>query len=313
MYLQMLIYISAPTAMEEEMLKRLVKSRNVLKKKFQSIKMGEEAKTTELKNTFKPITEPINKLLKLSTENTSKMIMPKKEKMEMYRDSIITSTPLKNYKPDVKLDSNALEGLKHRVDYTQNFDSFNTTQDDDKFYSNNEEPMNLSFLKKIKKLDVVYGPHKDNNGEWRFGDQPLKISNEKIMIGNKNWALTPGLFELLFYQDPKNYDHTELDIYKTILLDTNAHKINYESNGRIKSNRGQKYKKIIKNIIEDTHSGKGLLTINPGKPNYIYWDDPNELIERLKLLLASQQAGNNNHTNEIVSIIEELREGNIIY
>lgn len=155
------------------MLKRLVKSRNVLKRKFQSIKMGEGAKSTELKNTFKPITEPINKLLKLSTENTSKMIMPKKEKMEMYRD--------------------------------------------------------------------------------------------------------------------------------------------YESNGRIKSNRGQKYKKIIKNIIEDTHSGKGLLTINPGKPNYIYWDDPNELIERLKLLLASQQAGNNNHTNEIVSIIEELREGNIIY
>lgn len=87
----MLIYISAPTAMEEEMLKRLVKSRNVLKRKFQSIKMGEEAKSTELKNTFKPI----NKLLKLSTENTSKTIMSKKENMEMYRDSVITSAPLK--------------------------------------------------------------------------------------------------------------------------------------------------------------------------------------------------------------------------
>jgi len=28
---------------------------------------------------------------------------------------------------------------------------------------------------------------------------------------------------------------------------------------------------------------------------YKYWDDPNELIERLRLLLASESAGNTNH------------------
>jgi len=47
--------------------------------------------------------------------------------------------------------------------------------------------------------------------------------------------------------------------------------------------------------------------------NYVYWDNVNELVERLQLLMASRAAGNNNHTDEILSIIEELQEGKIIY
>lgn len=46
--------------------------------------------------------------------------------------------------------------------------------------------------------------------------------------------------------------------------------------------------------------------------SYTYWDNANELIDRLRLLISSQSAGNTGHTNEIVSIIEELRESNII-
>lgn len=45
---------------------------------------------------------------------------------------------------------------------------------------------------------------------------------------------------------------------------------------------------------------------------YEYYDDPNELCERLNLLLASKTAGNSNHDQEINSIIEELRESGII-
>lgn len=47
--------------------------------------------------------------------------------------------------------------------------------------------------------------------------------------------------------------------------------------------------------------------------SYTYWDNPNELVDRLRLLIASQSAGNTGHTNEIVSIVEELREANIIH
>lgn len=45
---------------------------------------------------------------------------------------------------------------------------------------------------------------------------------------------------------------------------------------------------------------------------YEYYDDPNELCERLMLLASSKNAGNSNHSQEINSIIEELREQNVI-
>lgn len=55
-------------------------------------------------------------------------------------------------------------------------------------------------------------------------------------------------------------------------------------------------------------------TFIPYIPNitYEYWDDPNELCKRLRLLISSQNAGNTNHTQEINSIIEELSERGII-
>lgn len=45
---------------------------------------------------------------------------------------------------------------------------------------------------------------------------------------------------------------------------------------------------------------------------YEYYDDPNELCDRLRLLIASKGAGNTNHDQEVNSIIEELKERGII-
>lgn len=45
---------------------------------------------------------------------------------------------------------------------------------------------------------------------------------------------------------------------------------------------------------------------------YEHYDNPNELVERLRLLISSKSAGNTNHDQEINSIIEELRERHII-
>lgn len=44
-----------------------------------------------------------------------------------------------------------------------------------------------------------------------------------------------------------------------------------------------------------------------------FYDDPNELCERLRLLIASRAAGNSNHSQEINSIISELREAGVIF
>lgn len=56
-------------------------------------------------------------------------------------------------------------------------------------------------------------------------------------------------------------------------------------------------------------TGSGMAV---NKPIYEYWDDPNELCDRLRLLLSSNAAGHNNHQNEIASIVEELLEAKYI-
>lgn len=63
------------------------------------------------------------------------------------------------------------------------------------------------------------------------------------------------------------------------------------------------------------YEGKGLeKTFIPYAEHiaYEYYDDPNELCDRLRLLISSKTSGNSNHDQEINSILEELRESGII-
>ena len=59
-------------------------------------------------------------------------------------------------------------------------------------------------------------------------------------------------------------------------------------------------------------SGSGLYKDVLPQTQLVYYDDPNELVTRLNLLTSSQSAGNTGVNNEIISILEELRERNII-
>lgn len=46
---------------------------------------------------------------------------------------------------------------------------------------------------------------------------------------------------------------------------------------------------------------------------FVYYDDPNELVERFKKLEASEQVGNNNNKHEINVILQELARIGIIH
>ena len=108
------------------------------------------------------------------------------------------------------------------------------------------------------------------------------------------------------------YTNSDLQNYKSILLATSAHKRDYNERNHVKSNKGYKYTNapLLLGKI-----GKGIprvVTLNDNKIDYVHWNDPNELVDRLRLLDASRQAGHNAHDNEILSIIEELREAGLI-
>lgn len=115
-----------------------------------------------------------------------------------------------------------------------------------------------------------------------------------------------------------------------MLTYTNAHRENFSLLNRIvRNNADRKYSNVISKIFPNVGRGavkklkkmknkvslqeEFMIHDNRCSNQYTYWDDPNELVERLQLLIASQSAGHNKHNNEIISIIEELREANIIH
>lgn len=116
------------------------------------------------------------------------------------------------------------------------------------------------------------------------------------------------------------YSEKDMNDYKSILFDTNVFRTNYSALGKVRSNRGRKYKYIIAQLINQRAqpmmesyvdvlpggpSGSGMILSN-AQPNVIYYDDPNEIINRLRLLLGSRESGNTGHENEINAIMEEL-------
>lgn len=46
--------------------------------------------------------------------------------------------------------------------------------------------------------------------------------------------------------------------------------------------------------------------------DYLHWGDPDELVKRLRVLIGTKRARHTGHDNEIIYIIDELREVGII-
>lgn len=87
---------------------------------------------------------------------------------------------------------------------------------------------------------------------------------------------------------------------------------NLKESGFTRGDNIDKKRKIDANLIKKSKSGEGLLSVSKNKIDYIYFDDPNEIVERLLLLKSADLAGNSGLNNEIISIEEELKERGII-
>lgn len=73
-------------------------------------------------------------------------------------------------------------------------------------------------------------------------------------------------------------------------------------------------KKITAPAAAATAAGRGLfMSVSENPVDYVYYKDPNDLVIRLKKIHAAKVAGNNSLDNEYASLIDELKESNIIY
>ena len=210
----------------------------------------------------------------------------------------------------------------------------NTVENLDAYTRNAVGPLSREYLRLFftdakKRIDNVYGVYLDDDEQLIIGDSVLTIgeNDDYVSVKGKRYAGTRGLYELLFMRLPNEqaYTNADLDAYRHILLATNAHRRGHSASKPTLGNKGHKYRKIVsvllssgdRNVGGIAREGSGLpiddaMTVTDNAIDYVYWDDANELVDRLRLLLASRDAGHTGHDNEIASIVEELREAGLI-
>lgn len=158
-----------------------------------------------------------------------------------------------------------------------------------------------------------------NTDSFRIGDSEVAFVGANLIVKGHEYQVTPGLFNLLTIKNPQRYTENDVGRYRLLILQTYAHRYRYSAAGDLYPNRSLKYTKFLQSFIADLSTpskqgGELLKKVDSTKHGveYVYWNRPSELVKRLRLLYASKWAGNTSHDNEIISILEELREEGLI-
>ena len=144
--------------------------------------------------------------------------------------------------------------------------------------------------------DKTFGVKK-KGGHHYIGSEHVIIHNSDIILPkyNERFEGTDGLWELITSTDPK-------EIYE------DEDRGNNPKSSYPKASKSDKWNYIPKPFWDNrtkysVYKGKGVVVIP---------SDPNALLDRLDLLLASQEAGHTGVGNELVSICDELKRQGVL-
>ena len=166
--------------------------------------------------------------------------------------------------------------------------------------------------------DTTFGIRKEK-GHHYIGNKHVIVDDNDIIIreNGERFEGTPGLWELIMSKTPKNYTEKDYGDYEDLMIMTNAlHRNNDEDNPNPKGSKSNKWKNLLSPIWyrkksaiykfpkkKEGYEGEGVVVIP---------SDPNALLERLDLLLASHGAGHTGVGNELVSICDELKKQGVL-
>lgn len=334
---------------QQDILHKLIKARDSIKRKYKLLKYNKATTEQALKETFQPIVEPLQKIASDTTTKRSSDQNSAQDQHLFFNQSHIPKFernqikfPLDTHNQSFSLPSTSKlnlppfstpkkDSFKFGETNSMNFSQTNLNETlidrattKEKVIDNSHDDYIQLLKKKDTVIDRIYGPRENIKGEFEIGNLPILFTPNNIIVGNTKYERTIGLTELILLKRPP-YDVPKADKenYKKILEVSGAH---LNKNGELKTHRNSaKFTDIISPMFQN--KGYGILSKLPKQStlprfkiahrntsiDYRYWDDPNELVDRLRLLIAERDAGNNNHDNEILAIIEELREANYIY
>ena len=163
--------------------------------------------------------------------------------------------------------------------------------------------------------DTTFGIRKEKDHHY-IGNEHVIVKDNDILVSGERFEGTPGLWELITSKTPKDYTEKDYDNYEDLLIMTDAlHRNNDSSNPYPKASSSDKWKYILS---PNWYKKKSRIIFPKKKEGYegegvvVILSDPNALLERLDLLLASQEAGHTSVGNELVSICDELKRQGIL-
>ena len=160
-----------------------------------------------------------------------------------------------------------------------------------------------------KNSDEVYGIRKEGTRLY-MGEKEVKLNDKRdIIIDDVTYEGTPGLWDLIMeknrgkiarnYEEDK-YSNNDLINYKKILQHSRSI---YRKDGKLKGGRSPKYS-FIKEVLS-IEEGEGIKTVTIPC-------DPNDLLKRMDLLIASKKAGNTGVDQELKAVLKSLFKKKVI-
>ena len=285
-----------------------------LKKKirsnFLSERIGEQQLQTDLSKFYRPITET----QKATTREITEGLKPVREGIEKLSEVM---QPIGEEKKEKEKEEEEEEEEEEEV------------EEEEEEEKKHIGKIAYKYLNKFSK-DETFGIKKEED-KYKIGSQDIIIFNNDIFMENRNKMFkgTDGLWDLIMSKNPKKFDDKDYEKYKELMIISDALHIGDNPNNPYPkgNHRGPKWERIIAPIWFGKKEGLReppkkkrieLLSGSRKKKGYegegvvVIPSDPNALLERLDLLLASQEAGHTGVRNELVSICDELKRQGVL-
>ena len=242
-----------------------------------SERIGEQQLQTDLSKFYKPITET----QKTTAREITEELKPIREGIEKLPEAI---QPLRK----------ATEEEKEEEE-----------EDDEELIGEiAKDYLNMEFR------DKKFGIRKEK-GHHYIGNKHVIIEDNDIIIAKTGEKLdgTRGLWELIMSKNPQDFSDMDYDNYRYLITMSNVlHRGDNPKNPYPKASGSYKWTFLLRPIWFGLKPKKG----QEGSGVVIIPSDPNALLERLDLLLASQEAGHTGVRNELVSICDELKRQGVL-
>ena len=266
------------------MFEKLAQTRKNVREQFLEEKIGDIESRETLKKMFKPVTESQREL----SENIKEQLAPIRDKVLALPSSApaLPSPAPAPPSPAPALSEDTMMLGPIAADYLE------------------------KYLNKDPQVDQTFGIYSDEAGTWKIGNKEVDVEGDDLIVEGEIYSGTRGLWELLISKKPSDriYNSDDYINYSRLLVHTNTmRQKNDPRNPRPKSSDGWKWMNIVKPIWEGTEQVQGT-----GTRTVVIPSNPNALIERLDLLMASKEAGNTGTRNELVSICDELLRQKVI-